>query len=140
MKHVTLADLIIYAGNVASYLERLLYEEGAIAIQLSDEETLELWTYYDVYEHAPHIEEALEEFIEEHVYFVSLENLWLMAETSKKTDPERRPMRDHLISMAEALMNAYDYVIIHDGEWEMTLHGYLAEEQAEAILERAGLI
>jgi len=134
MRTLQLHDLIPHRGSLASYLERLLLD-GALSIQLSDSRRLEIWNYHDVYDYLDTVEEALDE----HVYYLSLEDLWLMAEQSKDCDPENRQMRDHLISVIEHYMDVYDYVILHDGEWEIELHGYLEKRQEQAILRRAGL-
>ena len=134
MKTMQLHDLIPHRGNLPSYFERLLLD-GAIAIQLSDDRRLEIWDYHDVYDYVDIVEEALNEY----VYYLSLEDAMLMAEQSKDCDPKNRPLRDHLISTIEHYMDVYDYVILHDGEWELELHGYLNKWQEQAILRRAGL-
>ena len=129
-------DLIPHRGNLTSHLERLLLDNGAITIQLSDDRRLELWNYCDVYDYVDIVEEALDEY----VYYLDLEDAMLMAEQGKNCDPENRPLRDHLISTIESFMDNYDYVILHDGEWEIELHGYLGKWQEKAILRRAGLL
>jgi len=134
MRTLQLHDLIPHRGNIASYLEGLLLD-GAIVIQLSDNRRLEIWDYHDVYESVDIVEEALDEF----VCYLDLEDVILMAEQSKDCDPENRPIRDHLISIIEYYMDVYDYVILHDGEWELRLSGYLEKWQEKAILRRVGL-
>ncbi len=134
MRTLQLHDLAPHRGHLAQLFERLLLD-GAIAVQLSDDRRLEIWDYHDVYEYIDIVEEALDEY----ACYLSLEDAWLMAEQSKDCDPENRPMRDHLISIVEHFMDNYDYVILHDGEWELELSGYLTKEQERAILRRAGL-
>ncbi len=138
MRVLRLTDLIPYRHNLASYFERLLLD-GAIAIQLPNGRRLEIWNYHDVYDYVDIVEEALDEFMEENMHYVSLEDLLLAAEDMRNCDPERRPLKDHLISLIEHYLDLYDYVIIYDWAWEMELHGYLTKAQKEAILRRAGL-
>jgi len=139
MRTLRLIDLVPYRGNLAGYFERLLLD-GAFAVQLSDNRRLEIWDYHDVYESVDIVEEVLDEFMEENLHYVSLEDLLLAAEDMKNCDPERRPLKDHLIRLVEHYLDVYDYVIVHDWAWEIELHGYLTKEQKRAILERAGLI
>jgi hypothetical protein len=134
MRTLQLHDLIPHRGNLTSYFEGLLLD-GAIAVQFSDGRRLEMWDYHDVYDYVDIVEEALDEI----VYYLDLEDAILMAEQSKNCDPENRPLKDHLISIIEYYMDLYDYVIIHNGEWEILLHGYLNRWQEQAILRRAGL-
>ncbi len=134
MRTLQLHDLAPHKGHLAQLFERLLLD-GAFAIQLPDERMLEIWNYHDVHEYIDIVEEALDDI----VCYLSLEDAWLMAEQMKECDPENRPMRDHLISVIEMHMDNYDYVILHDGEWELELSGYLTKHQEKAILRRAGL-
>lgn len=138
MRTLRLIDLVPYRHNLASHFERLLLD-GAFAVQLSDNRRLEIWDYHDVYESVDIVEEALDEFMDENLHYVSLEDLLLAAEGMRKTDPERRPLRDHLISLIEHYLDLYDYVVIYDWAWEMELHGYLTKAQKEAILKKVGL-
>jgi hypothetical protein len=138
MKTLQLHDLVPHRGQVASYLKRLLIEEGAVAIQLPDEELLEIWDYHDIHRYVDIVEEALDE----KVLYISLENLWLMAEEHRKTDPEKRPMKFYVISLLESFLASVDYecVVVYDwGGWEIILHGELTKEQAKEILMELGL-
>jgi len=138
MRTLRLMDLVPYRHNLVSYFERLLLD-GAFAIQLSDNRKLEIWDYHDVYEYVDIVEETLDEYMEENSYYVSLEDLLLAAEDMRNCDPEKRPLKEYLISLIEHYLNLYDYVVIHDWAWEIELHDHLTKAQKEAILKRAGL-
>jgi hypothetical protein len=138
MRTLQLHELAPYRGQIADYLERLLSYEGAVAVQLSDDERLEIYDYCDIHESVGIVEEALDE----RVLYISLENLWLMAEQDRKTDPEKRPMKFYVISLLECFLASRDYecIVIYDwGGWEIILRGELTKEQAKEILMELGL-
>jgi len=138
MRTLRLMDLVPYRHNLVSYFERLLLD-GAFAVQLSDNRRLEIWDYHDIYEYADIVEEVLDEYMEDKQYRVSLDDLLLAAEDMRNYDPEKRSLKDYLISIIEHYLNLYDYVVIQDLAWEIELHGYLTKTQTETILRRAGL-
>jgi len=138
MRTLRLMDLVPYRHNLINYFERLLLD-GAFAIQLSDNRRLEIWDYHDIYEYADIVKETLDEYMEDKQHRVSLDDLLLAAEDMRNYDPEKRSLKDYLISIIEHYLNLYDYVVIQDLAWEIELHGYLTKTQTETILRRAGL-